>query len=218
MLAERRLSLQQNRPRARQGGVVLVIALIVLVAMTLAAIAMVRSVDTGNLIAGNMAFQQAAVHSGDSGVETAIGWLEDCNSNTATCASATLNNDSPSNGYAANGSNGSRNPNAGESWDSYWARVMSSCSASTPNVKCLATQSGTGNMVSYVIDRMCNSAGAKTTGALCVASPMVNAATGNSEEAGEIQLNAPSVVYYRITVRIAGPRNSVSYVQAMVSM
>jgi Tfp pilus assembly protein PilX len=198
--------------------VVLVIALIVLVAMTLAAIAMVRSVDTGNLIAGNMAFQQAAVHSGDSGVEKAIAWVESCKNNTATCASSTLNNDSPSNGYAANGSSASRNPAAAESWDAYWARVLTSCSASAPNVVCLAAQAGTGNIVSYIIDRMCDSAGAKTTGALCVASPMVNAATGNSEEAGEIQLNAPSVVYYRITVRIAGPRNSVSYVQAMVSM
>jgi Tfp pilus assembly protein PilX len=218
MLDERYLSLQYHRPRARQRGVVLVIALIVLVAMTLAAIAMVRSVDTGNLIAGNMAFQQSAIHSGDTGIESAIAWLESCNNNTASCGSTTLNNDSPSNGYAANGAVAARSPAAGQSWDAYWSANMTSCSATTPNIRCLPAQAGTDNVVSYVIDRMCNSAGAKTTGALCVASPIVNAATGNAEEAGEIQLNAPSVVYYRITARIAGPRNSVSYVQAMVSM
>jgi Tfp pilus assembly protein PilX len=59
-----------------QSGVVLIIALIVLVAMTLAALALVRSVDTNNLIAGNMAFQQAAKHSADAGVEAAATWLK----------------------------------------------------------------------------------------------------------------------------------------------
>ncbi len=41
----------------RQGGAILFIALIVLVAMTLAGIAMWRSVDTALGIAGNMAFR-----------------------------------------------------------------------------------------------------------------------------------------------------------------
>ena len=59
-----------------QQGVVLVIALIILVAMTLAGIALVRSVDTTNIIAGNIAFQQAAVHSGEAGAEAAIRFIE----------------------------------------------------------------------------------------------------------------------------------------------
>jgi Tfp pilus assembly protein PilX len=40
-----------------QQGVVLLMALIMLVALTLAGIALVRSVDTTNLIAGNLAFK-----------------------------------------------------------------------------------------------------------------------------------------------------------------
>ena len=46
----------------RQRGVVLFIALIVMVAMSLAAIALFRSVDTANLVAGNQAFKQGALN------------------------------------------------------------------------------------------------------------------------------------------------------------
>jgi len=80
---------------ARQRGVVLIIALIVLVAMTLAGIALVRSVDTSNIIAGNMAFQQSATHLGDVGAETAIAWLR--------ANPILLSNDNASNGYTAGG-------------------------------------------------------------------------------------------------------------------
>jgi Tfp pilus assembly protein PilX len=47
----------RSAPRlpARQRGVMLIIALIVLVAMTMAGIAMMRSVDTATIVAGNIA-------------------------------------------------------------------------------------------------------------------------------------------------------------------
>jgi Tfp pilus assembly protein PilX len=193
------------KPAARQSGVVLVIALVVLVAMTLAAVALVRSVDTSNIIAGNLAFQQAAVHSADNGIEKAIAWLQDNNTGT------TLDSDSQSNGYTANGNEASHSPAPAQSWDQFWGQSMLARKYSL-------TVDAAGNTVEYVIDRLCRFAGAKTAGASCIASPVVHAATGNAEEAGEIQLNAPSVVYYRITVRVGGPRNTVSYVQAVVSM
>src|SRR6185295_17298658 len=62
-------------PRNAQRGVVLFIALIVLVAMTLAGIAMMRSVDTNNLIAGNLAFKNAASSAGDAAIEVARNWV-----------------------------------------------------------------------------------------------------------------------------------------------
>lgn len=204
----------QGKPVTRQAGVVLIIALVVLVALTLAAITLVRSVDTNNIIAGNMAFQQAATRSADAGIETAIAWLEDCNNTHATCTSTTLDNDSATNGYSASGSNSTQNPAANQSWDAYWVQSLAARAVTLNG----GTSDAAGNVVSYVVDRMCNNAGPKLSGASCVASPAVNTAPGNQEEANEVQLNAPSVVYYRITVRVAGPRNTVSYVQAMVSM
>ena len=44
----------------KQQGVVLFIALVALVVMSLAAVALIRSVDTNTLIGGNLSFKQAA--------------------------------------------------------------------------------------------------------------------------------------------------------------
>ena len=54
-------------PAQRQHGLVLIMALIVLAAMTLAAIGLMRSVTGSNRVAGNLAFQQAALQSADVG-------------------------------------------------------------------------------------------------------------------------------------------------------
>ena len=56
----------------KQRGVVLFFTLIAMLAMMLAAVALIRSVDTSTLIAGNLAFKQAATTSGDAGIENAI--------------------------------------------------------------------------------------------------------------------------------------------------
>jgi type IV pilus assembly protein PilX len=63
----------------RQQGVVLLVALIVLVALTLAGVALVRSVDTANLVAGNLSFHQSAIQAGERSTELAVTWLTDPN-------------------------------------------------------------------------------------------------------------------------------------------
>ena len=201
--------------RASQRGVVLMITLIVLVVMTLAGIALIRSVDTSNIIAGNLAFQQAATYSGSVAVENAISWLESCNAGTGGCAAGTLNTDSggpAGNGYAADGNNPNQSPAAGQTWDAYWRATL----ATRPPVTLVTDVAG--NTSSYIIDRLCTYAGSPTGGASCASSPLITTATGNSEEANEIQLNAPSLVYYRITVRTTGPKNALSYIQVITAL
>src|SRR5881396_1690728 len=61
--------------RARQGGTILIIALIVLVAMTLAGIATMRSVDTATITAGNIGLRQASVNAADQGIQAGVDWL-----------------------------------------------------------------------------------------------------------------------------------------------
>jgi hypothetical protein len=53
-----------------------------------------------------------------------------------------------------------------------------------------------------------------------VESPAVtaNSSGGNGQGAGDVQINAASQVYYRITVRVAGPKRTESYVQSHVAM
>ena len=52
--------------RRAQRGVILFVALIVLVAMSLTGIALIRSVDTNVLVAGNLAFRQGATAAADN--------------------------------------------------------------------------------------------------------------------------------------------------------
>ena len=59
----------------QQRGVVLFLALIALAILSLAAVALIRSVDTNTLIAGNLSFKQAATTSADAGTEAAITML-----------------------------------------------------------------------------------------------------------------------------------------------
>lgn len=207
MLTKRNRHLPLPGLHKKQQGVVLVIALIVLVAMTLAGIALVRSVDTTNVIAGNLAFQQAATQSGDQGIEQAIIWLETNNNGS------TLNSNSASNGYIANGTATGQSPAAGASWDAFWNATLSA------NAVVMTQDVNTGNTVSYVIQRMCDATGAAFTTTSCASSPLLSSgSSGNAEEGGELQLNALSLVFYRITVRIDGPRNTVSYIQSMVAL
>jgi type IV pilus assembly protein PilX len=190
---------------ARQGGVVLLITLIVLVAMTLAGIAMVRSMDTTNIIAGNLAFQQSATHAGDTGIETAIAYIENNNG-------PTLFVNGLANGYAATWLPVKTTT---QSWDGYWSATLAAQSLTM-------AADATGNTVSYAIQRMCPLPDNPRTlavvpGTACDASPSTIANT-NSEDPDSPQLRAIGQVYYRITARIAGPRNTVSYVQSIAAL
>lgn len=203
MLSQLKMPQQSVTLPREQKGVVLLIALIVLIVMTLGGIALIRSTDLTNIIAGNLAFRQAATHSGDTGVETAFQWLQD--------NAGLLNNDVANAGYSANGNNPNRSPVAGQTWDAYWNSLPAA------RIRTLAADAS-GNTVSFIIDRMCANAGSPTAGANCSSSIVAAVAGGSGEEGGEVAITAPSGIYYRITARITGPRNTVSFVQAMVTM
>lgn len=57
---------------ARQRGAVLIVALIVLVALGLASLALLRSVDVLGLISGNLSLQRSALTATDIGVNAAV--------------------------------------------------------------------------------------------------------------------------------------------------
>jgi Tfp pilus assembly protein PilX len=190
----------------QQRGVVLLLALIVLVAMTLAGLGLMRSVFTSNRVAGNLAFQQAATQSADIGVETAIAWLENNNTGTRLYSSIDAGSGEPV-GYSAV----RQDPAAGQSWEQFWELLPANRINTLP-------ADGAGNTVAYVIQRLCTAAGDPATGIGCELSPRTTGSEGNSRSAGAIALQAPSQIYYRITSRVTGPRNTVSFVQVVVSL
>lgn len=201
-------SLGRDLKRAQQ-GIVLIVALIMLVALTIAGVVLVRSTDISNIIAGNLAFKQGATHAGDIAVERAVAWLQ-------TNSGAFLYDPRTANGYRPDGNNPLRSPAAGQSWDAYWATLAANTIWVLPDTD--TDFANTGNRVSLIIDRMCANTGNPNSGANCTASTVASVAGQSGEEGGEISIKAPSAVYYRVTARIAGPRNTVSYVQAMVTL
>jgi len=191
--------------RDRQSGLSLLIAMIVLVVMSMAAIGLIRSVDTGVLTAGNLAFRQSATHAADSGVEAARTWL--------LLNASNLGADSPANGYYATSMvtrdlTGNATPGDASN-DVQWGGG---------EARCLAGQIA-GNTVCYVIHRMCGVAG-PLNATTCSTKPGTRGGSslGGTRQMQTYQPGSWSSVsaygYYRVTVRVAGPRNNVSFVQA----
>lgn len=228
------------RASLRQRGVVLFIALIALVAMSLAAVALIRSVDTNTIIAGNLAFMQSARSSGDSGVEAALGWL----SNTAILnpsspidnAAHPFNGDQPAVGYYSSISTPSD-----LFADGTWAPATSA-----PATGSLYDVQGnefydagltmpTGNNVRYVIQRLSRTPNQQLSCSNSLFSGYE--APGGASKAGgsigdyyeppkdptagclniqgtQVVAKGTSSAIYRITVRTTGPKNTVTYIQA----
>jgi Tfp pilus assembly protein PilX len=193
---------------ARERGAILFIALIVLVAMSLAGIALMRSVDTNVLIAGNLAFRQGATAGGDWGIEDARAWIAG--------SAALLNDDISAPYYYANWQEtidlvGSDPAVIDYQWDS-------------PNAAEQPRDLGfdaAGNRVQYVIHRLCDKAGAPND-VHCVKSTLVAGSmpAGGShgiKGAGGGPPPGQSSILYRVTVKITGPRNTVSFVQAVLN-
>jgi len=210
-------------PLKRQKGVVLIITLIVLVAMTLAAIALVRSVDTGNVVAGNMAFKQGAVQSADAGTETAITWL------TGVAGIATSYDDIPEQGYYATsqeeldptGNNGDPN-HALIDWDGNDCNdavadgTATNCIEPFPANPGDAVPNAAGYIVQYVIHRLCPSTGLPSNCA-STSSTVAGTSSGAKDYTSKGGLSGETEVeYYRITSRVKGPRNTVSYVETII--
>jgi len=203
--APKRATMLRRMSAMRQRGTVLFIALIVLVAMTLAGIAIMRSVDTATLIAGNLAFKQSTIQSSDNGVEQAYQWLI---ANRAVLANTNLGT-----GYY------SSRPGAEPDWNDplTWASAIS------------LGADAAGNTTSYLIHRLCNCPDTPYNGTCATGTAQQCALTSASTtppppgQGDSFAVGAPGYledpkVFYRITVRTQGPRNTTSYVQTMVAI
>ena len=208
----------------RQQGVVLFIALIVIVAMALAGLALIRSVDTNVIVAGNIAFKQAATNSAEQGIEAARQWLIDHKS--ALSDDQVTPSAVPPSAYYSNWQNtidltGTDPTKADFNWDSNSAQLTAADAA--------------GNRIRYVIHRLCEDSNTTASSTICTTVPsttggggraageysgrrgyeLAGAARSSGGTGGTFNL-ASSIVYYRVTVRVDGPRNTRSFVQALM--
>lgn len=193
----RTTSLSHGGTRRAQLGVSLFIALISLVALSFAGLALMRSVDTTNVISGNLAFRQAALHATDVGVETAMTAL-------GTIVTTSLDANYPA-GCLVGACN-------------YYATQQEEDAKGIPSTinwtAVLPSTTVDGSYpVQYVIDRLCKGPTPVTDIAgSCYASPLVG---GGTKKSGGIVFSSTQQVYYRATVRVVGPRNTVSIVQTV---
>lgn len=194
-----------HRNIARQKGVVLIISLIVLVAMTMAGVALMRSVDTATVVAGNVAFKEAAIQVADRGTQEAVRWL------VANSAGAVLQGTNESVGYFSN------RPVVEPDWyeEDAWSTSVS-VAGGVPDAS--------GNRVRYLIHRMCtqpdtaynaDNAGVSNECALYYSATAV-ASSGGSMAVGSPQFVGRPQLYYRVTTRVDGPRNTISVIQTSV--
>lgn len=185
----------------KQKGIVLFISLIVLVAMTLAGIAVTRSVDTGNVISGNVAFKQATLASADRGIQAAIAFLLAGNN------SGNLISDIPVSGYfSANATH--------SNWSdpTIWEEAIE-----VPDASGDSPDAG-GNTVSYIIHRLCQDPGTAPNEYCAQASQNSSSAQGGDMGVGSQPMTPPPAIYYRVSVRVQGPRETLSIVQTNVEI
>lgn len=196
--------------RSKQKGVTLFLAMIVLVAMLLSGIALFRTVDSGVLVAGNLAMQKSATRQGDQGSEDAIAWL------VSKVAGADLYEDPNIVGYTdypfyvANAANDI--PGTNQTWSAWWDVYTLTHTPVT-----LTTDAVTGNTVSYLVQRMCTANGAPYTASVsCIGPPQTTGECVDITSCGPDE--PPTIVYYRVTSRVVGPRNTISFIQTIVAL
>ena len=187
----------------KQQGVALIVTLIVLVALLIGSVALIRAVDTGTLVAGNLALKQAAIHSGDGGVELAYQYLQ------ARAGTPALNNTDAVNGYYSI----QIDPAAGKDWtdDAYWAGA--------PSFNVTDASGAVTDTVQYQIHRMCTQPGLSYNDAAnsCQTyAPAAGTAVNGSKSSDTENFQGAVMLFYRVTCRIKDARNMSSITQAMI--
>jgi Tfp pilus assembly protein PilX len=196
-------------PASRERGVVMFIALLVMVALSLAGIALIRSADTATVVSGNLAFKQAAIYAVDRSVEQAVAALFE-----AVPAPAIVDKtaDLPAQNYfacvqATGGGCLPANAPIPEVPTVLTTRALAETLAP------LVPEDGANNKSYYVIERMCANAGPPVGSNCNLSRSDLGADAGTQHYEGLVR---PGDAYYRVTVRVEGPRNTVAYAQAIL--
>jgi Tfp pilus assembly protein PilX len=202
---------RRDAPNARrERGVVLFIALLVMVALSLAGIALIRSADTAVRVSGNLAFRQAAAAAVDRSVETAVNALFDPQADPTT--SHPVITDRTVDDLAQNYFSHVRL--SGGSIPETPAELASVAALTAAGLKAdLVAQDPAGNSVYYVIERMCANPGPAVGSNCNLSSAALGADAGTQHYEA---LSRAGDAYYRLTVRVEGPRNTVQYAQAFL--
>ncbi len=198
-------------PARRQRGVVLFVALIGMVVLALAAVALMRAVDAGTSIAGNLAFKQASIGPINHAIEQANYALFE--GPAAARITDPFNHLATRNYYA--------NLQPGEV-HGIPASIYGP-SYSYPTDFETFTDPVTGYEVRWVIERMCQGSAPApgpyfgdplTQDGLQACDMLVPKVSQGRTTMKLSGIPVPPVPLYRVSVRVDGPANTVTYAQA----
>lgn len=197
----------QNRctPASRQSGVTIIIALAALLVLLFSGMALIRSFDSSLALAGNLAFKRDLVNQGERGIDKAWAALVDGGDLGAVVTREI--NQQPFN---------------------YSASMLSEASNGVPVV---LTQSDSafsvvGNpnndivdenahiRIRYVIDRLCQTGTVTENDASCIMQFQKSRVKAMDEPSAQNVVGAPLTPVYRVSVRVTGPRGTVTYLQS----
>jgi type IV pilus assembly protein PilX len=217
------------RQGRRESGASLLFALITLVALALAASALVRSVDTGAIVIGNLGAKKATAVVADRVTQQAVNFL-------ANLPAANRMNDAPNQGYYATSKPDfdltgfdRTDPNRKlVNWD-----IDGTCAYATsgtcdpltrPSDKQPITDAGSGVQGHWLITRLCTTAGMTpleegNNCAVPLKGALLQDQNRNSPDNSNPRLPMQTAtVYYRIIVRVTGPRNAATFTETIVNL
>lgn len=185
--------------RARQQGMVLMAVLVVLVVTLLAGMGVMRTVQTGNAVAGNFSFRQVGLAASDRAISDAM-------SDVSNRIIGGGGNTAEANRYLAAIEPGVDGLGVPAVIDWTAVRCNDEKGALVPN----CTVDNGGYRVQYVVERRCsmnpNLADVAAIRARCEYEPQVTAGSP-----GTIALR------YRVLIRVRGPRGTENWFEAMIS-
>jgi hypothetical protein len=224
------LMLRGVRHGGRQAGASLLFALITLVALALAAAALVRSVDTGAVVLGNLGSKKATAVAADRATQMAIKALFNMTDGSRLV-------DSPNQGYYATskedydltGFDRTDPSRMLVNWDvdgTCAYATSGTCDANTRPSDKVTVDAAARLEARWLITRLCTTAGKdakKMSGNNCAV--VLKDSQTTDPSAGAISLNTGprfdmpnQQPFYRIIVRVTGPRNAVTFTETIVNL
>ena len=214
----RRPARQAQRRPAAQRGVVMLFALIALVIMLVGSVAVMRSLNVSLFNVGNIAFKRDMSNQAERVLGTVLTALKEGDLATAAARAAHSTADNYSASILETNTQGI--PVALLADDDAFAAVgnpANDIEVDDQNVR-----------IRYVIDRLCDDIGedAVLGSARCVLSESDAPAGGDSSKfndaamggsSGSAKGAAPLQVGYRVSIRVSGPRNTLSFFQTPLS-
>jgi len=195
----------------RQRGVTLLITLVILVVMMLASVGIMRSVDTSVAAVGNMAFKQAADEATGAGVQQVLQTVVSNWTVQLADHPEFLDHDGAAGFGGGVGYYASIQPD--ESVEGIPALLQVRPPASDAHL-ILSGFDSAGNSARIMIERMCNTSGA-ANGKICQGGKIPPSCKADDEDCA-LDVDHGFMAYYRISVRVDGPNNTVSFAQSFV--